>query len=67
MEDKEAIEILTRIMDKYSLDTEEKEAISSAIGALGWMKLGGARMKNIIRARKAERDEMLRGTKKLRR
>ncbi len=55
MEDKEAIEILTQLIEKYPLSEKEKEAVSSAIGALGWMKLGNQRIKNIIRAKKAEK------------
>jgi hypothetical protein len=63
MEDKEAIEILTRLLEKYSLAGEEKEAVLTAIGALGWTKLGKGRMENIIRARKAEKEEDLKGHK----
>ncbi len=64
MEDKEAINILIRLLDKYHLDGEEKEAVQAAIGALGWTTLGKGRMRNIIRARKAEREKDLRGNNK---
>lgn len=57
MEDQEAIEILMKLLDKHSFTTKEKKAIATAIGALGWTKLGKARLKNIINARKAERKE----------
>jgi HEAT repeat protein len=57
MEDKEAIEILMKLLDKHSFTEKEKKAIATAIGALGWTKLGKARLKNIINARKAERAE----------
>jgi len=57
MEDKEAIEILMKLLEKYPLSKKEKAAVSSAIGALGWMKLGKARIQNIIKAKKAEQEE----------
>lgn len=61
MEDKEAIAILTQLIERYSLTDKEKAAIQTAIGGLGWTKLGKARLKNIIRARKSERDRDLHG------
>jgi hypothetical protein len=64
MEDKKAIEILTRMMGKYKFSAEEKRAVSAAIGALGWLKLGKSRLKNIHRARKAEREKDLGGNDK---
>ena len=56
MEDKEAIEILMRMLERGSLSSEEKAAIETAVGALGWTKLGAQRIKNIIHTRKAERE-----------
>lgn len=61
MEDKEAIEILTQLLEKYSLSKKEKEAIAIAVGALGWTKLGKARLENIIRARKHEKEKDIKG------
>lgn len=51
MTDKEAIEILQRMMGKDSVTVEEKEAILTAIGILGWSTLAEGRMKSLKRAR----------------
>lgn len=59
MEDKEAIEILMRMMEKYSMRGEEKEAILTAIGILSWSKLGKSRMESIVKAHKAKRAKAL--------
>jgi hypothetical protein len=64
MEDKVAIEILTKLLEKGNLSAEEKEAVLTAIGALGWTKLGKARIQNIARARKAEKEYDLQGDDK---
>jgi hypothetical protein len=64
MEDKEAIEILTQLLEKGNLSTGEKEAVLTAIGALGWTKLGKARSQNIARARRAEKEYDLKGEDK---
>lgn len=61
MEDKEAIEILIRLLDEYPLSEKEREAIQTAVGALGWTKLAKGRMQNIIRARKAKREKDIKG------
>jgi len=53
MEYKKAISILTDLLDKYSLDPEEKEAVTTAIGVLGWVSLSKSR----IKALKAKRDK----------
>ncbi len=39
MEDKETIEVLTRILQKHPFDEREQEALRNAIGILGWTKL----------------------------
>lgn len=57
MEDKEAINILMRLIEKYSLSGEEKKAILNAIGILSWTKLGQGRIKSIIKAQKAKREK----------
>lgn len=57
MEDKEAIDILKKLLDKPSVAEKEKEAIMTAIGALGWFKLGKNRMDQIIKAKKSEREK----------
>ncbi len=51
MDDKQAIEILTGMLAKYSLTDEEKEAVREAIGILGWTKLMEGRMEDMKRAR----------------
>ncbi|HEY4527143.1 MAG TPA: hypothetical protein VJK53_04865 [Candidatus Paceibacterota bacterium] len=51
MEDKEAIEILKKMLQKHSCEGEEKEAVHTAIGILGWTKLIEGRVKTIKKAR----------------
>jgi len=53
MEYQEAIAILKRLLDKHSLDGEEKEAIITAIGVLSW----GSLSKSKIKAQKVKRDK----------
>jgi hypothetical protein len=53
MEHKEAIAILISLLDKRSLDAEEKEAVNTAIGVLSWTTLAKSR----IKAQKAKRDK----------
>lgn len=53
MDDKKAIEILLRLLDKYPLDNEEKEAVHSAVGVLSWTSLSQSR----IRAKKAKKEK----------
>ena len=52
MEHKKATDILIRLLDKHALDTEEKEAVMTAIGVLGWTSLSKSR----INAIKTKRD-----------
>ena len=54
MEDKEAIAVLLKLLDKPSLSAKEKEAISSAIGVLSWTALAGNRAK--VRRAKREKE-----------
>ncbi len=53
MEDKKAIAILINLLKKRSLSSEEKEAVSSAIGILSWISLSQSR----IKALKAKREQ----------
>ena len=53
MEYQKAIAILKSLLDKHSLDAEEKEAVMTAIGVLSW----GALSKSRIKAQKAKRDK----------
>jgi hypothetical protein len=43
------------MLDKPSLDAEEKEAVTAALGILGWAKLSKSRMKVM----KEKRDQSL--------
>lgn len=51
MEYQEAISILKNLLDKKILDADEKEAVMTAIGTLGWAALS----KSQIKSRKAKR------------
>ena len=53
MEYEKAIATLTSLLERHSLDAEEKEAIMTAIGVLSW----GALSKSKIKAIKAKRDK----------
>lgn len=59
MEDKEAIEILTNMLKKYSFSEKEKEAVLDAIGILSWSKLGKSRIQHIAKVRKAKHEKDL--------
>jgi len=52
MEDKEAIKILEHMLKADSTSAEEKEALKTAIGILGWSKL----MEGYMDRRKKARD-----------
>lgn len=45
MDHKKAIDILISLLDKYSLNAEEKEAVKTAIGVLGWTTLSKSKIK----------------------
>jgi hypothetical protein len=53
MEYQKAVVILKNLLDKRSLDAEEKEAVLTAIGVLVW----GSLAKSKIKAQKAKRDK----------
>ncbi len=53
MESQKAIEVLKKLLDKHTLDAEEKEAVTTAIGMLSWVALSKSRIKNI----KAKREK----------
>ena len=48
-----AIAILTSLLEKQSLNAEEKEAVMTALGVLSWASLA----KSKIKAQKAKRDK----------
>jgi hypothetical protein len=45
MEEKKAIAVLNRLLNKDILEPEEKEAVSVAIGLLSWNALAKSRLK----------------------
>lgn len=51
MDDKTAIEILERMLQKHQLDAREQEAVYTAIGILGWSKLMEGRIAHMKKAR----------------
>ena len=53
MEYEKAVILLKSLLDKHQLDTEEKEAVLTAIGILSW----GSLSKSKIKAQKAKRDK----------
>jgi len=53
MEYQKAIAILQSLLDRHSLNAEEKEAIMTAIGVLSWGALSESKMKS----QKAKRDK----------
>jgi hypothetical protein len=46
MEDKETIEVLTKMLTDHSFSDREEEAIRNAIGLMGWTKLVDAWKEN---------------------
>lgn len=53
MEHKKAIEVLLNLQKNQSLNPEEQEALSTAIGILGWTSLA----KNRLKAQKEKREK----------
>ena len=53
MEYQKAIAVLKSLLDRHSLDAEEKEALVTAMGVLSWGSLSKGKMK----AQKAKRDK----------
>jgi hypothetical protein len=53
MEYQKAIDTLKKLLEKPSLNAEEKEAIMTAIGVLGWGSLAESKVK----ALKSKRDK----------
>lgn len=45
------------MLEERSLNAEEKEAVSTAIGVLDWAALGKDRLKSIAAKRKEKRDK----------
>jgi len=57
MEYKTAVTILMNLLDKHSLNAEEKEAVLTGIGVLDWASIAKNRIKSKIKAQKAKRDK----------
>ena len=55
MEYEKTITILASLLERHSLDAEEKEAVMTAIGVLSW----GALAKSKIKARRAKREKSI--------
>jgi hypothetical protein len=53
MEYQKAVAILKSLLDRRSLDAEEKQAVLTAIGVLSW----GSLSKSKLKAQKAKRDK----------
>ena len=51
MDDKKAIELLTKMLTKHPLSAEEKEAVREAIGILAWSKLIEGRVNSMKKVR----------------
>ena len=62
MSDKQAIGILSELIDKYPLEESEVRAIKTAIGILSWSTLIEGRMKSIKKSQDTRSRESHRGT-----
>lgn len=47
MDDKQAAEILIKLLEKGHLSEEEKEALKVAVGILSWTSLSKSRIKSL--------------------
>ncbi|MES2135310.1 MAG: hypothetical protein V4449_03665 [Patescibacteria group bacterium] len=47
MQDKQSIAVLMDLLKKYPLTTEEKDAISNAIGILSWSSLAESKIQGL--------------------
>ena len=56
MEHQKAITLLTSMLERHPLNAEEKEAVTTAIGVLGWSSLAKSRIE-AHKAKKAKRDK----------
>lgn len=57
MNDKQAIDVFTKMLKKYSFTDEENEAIREAIGIMSWTKLVEGMKENMKRARDKKLEE----------
>lgn len=56
MDDKKSIKVLLKLIEKSVLNTDETEAVRSAIGVLSWTSLAESRLRS-IKAKKKKNDE----------
>ena len=59
MEHKTAATILISLLDKQSLDAQEKEAVMTAIGVLSWTSLSKSKIESLKAMREAKRDKSI--------
>lgn len=59
MDYKQAISVLTKMLDKHEFEPEEKEAVLTAIGVLDWAALGKTRLRSIAEKRREKRDKSI--------
>jgi hypothetical protein len=57
MDYRQAISVLTKMLEERSLAGEEKEAVLTAIGVRDWASLGKNKMTSMAEKRKAKRDK----------
>lgn len=58
MEAKQAIAVIIKLREKHKLDSEEKEALAAAIGALDCAVLAESKLKGYIESKKSKRQKM---------
>ncbi len=59
MDFKQAISILSKMLEERSLSAVEKEAVSTAIGVLDWAALGKNRLKSMAEYRRGKREKSI--------
>ena len=57
MEHKKAAEVLLKLAEKPVISAEEKEAVMTAVGVLGWTSLSQSRVRNLRNNRDSESSE----------
>lgn len=57
MEHKKAAEVLLKLVEKPVISAEEKEAVMTAVGVLGWTSLSQSRIRNLRKSRDSESSE----------
>ena len=57
MEYKKAVAVLMELLDKYTLDEEEREAVLTAVGLFDWASIAKNRMKDKIKSWKEKKEK----------